>query len=122
MKQNANLNLKYTKIFPVFLLLCCVPIFWATLVAGFSSSTITGLILLLIAVLSFTKEIIVIKPKSIEWKNMFGRTMKTLSYDLDEIEVRENKVFVGDEKILGLWMYDQSADTVIQHFEQLTKS
>lgn len=122
MTDQTNLELKYLKAFPTFLLTCCALIFFSAFVTGFSMNTVTGLILLPIGILGLTQSIVTITPNEIQWKNMFGRTMKTFPYQAEDMEVKENKVFVGDEKILGLWMYDQSQDTIKQYFQHSVES
>ena len=112
MKSDVRLNLKYTKAFPIFLFLCCFVIFWATFVIGPSSSTITGLVLLPIAILTLIKDVIVITPRSIEWSNMLGRVVKRIEVQPGEITLEGNKVCVKGEKQFRLWLFDKNVSQV----------
>ncbi|MFK7804998.1 MAG: hypothetical protein AB8G95_25420 [Anaerolineae bacterium] len=118
MKNNSNLEMKYMIAFPIFLLACCAVMFWATLIAGPSASTITGVVLTIASILMLTRPIVVMTPNSVEWRNLIGRTAKTVSYKPDSIEVKENRVFIDGHKQLNMWMFNINADTVSKYLEE----
>ena len=117
MIKNDSLECKYIVVFPIFLLLCSAVILWATLVVGFSASTITGIILLVVGVLMLIQPIIVFRPHAIEWRNLIGRAGRTVTYEPDTIEIKDNKVFIDGRKQFGLWMVNVNADTVTKYLE-----
>ncbi|BAB75689.1 hypothetical protein ACN23B_20035 [Anabaena sp. FACHB-709] len=104
MNQPSNLQVKYKKIFPIFMLICSIFILYVSLVAGFSLNTITGLILLLLSFLMLTRTVAVITPNEIQMMNLLGITVKTYSYTPDQIVIANNSVYVNGKKVLsGLW-------------------
>lgn len=112
METSNRLECKYMIAFPIIMLFCSAIILWATLVVGFSASTITGIILLILGVLMLMQPVIVFKPGSIEWKSLIGRTGKVVKYQADTIEVKDNKVFVDGQKQMALWQFNVNADTL----------
>lgn len=98
------LEIKYKKIFPIFMLASCAIIFWAAFVSGFNLSTITGFILLPVSVLMLTQNVIIIKIDCIEMKNLLGMTLKKYPYKSEQISIRNNNLYIDNQKIFStIW-------------------
>ncbi|BAZ03478.1 hypothetical protein [Calothrix sp. NIES-3974] len=98
------LEIKYRKIFPIFMLAGCAVIFWSAFVSGFKLSTVMGLILLPVSILMLTKNIIIIKTDCIEMKNLLGMTLKKYPYKSEQVSIRNNNLYIDNQKVFStIW-------------------
>ena len=110
--SSEPIKLKYTPIFPLFMLVCCALILYATLVVGPSPSTITGLLLLPVSILMLTHPIGVVHADRIDVTNLLGRVTKSYPYASNPIAVRDNALFAGGRKLWSQWLVNTKLDTV----------
>ncbi|MCF4965798.1 hypothetical protein [Nostoc sp. CMAA1605] len=104
MNQPSELEVKYKKIYPIFIGVCSILMLYTSLLVGFSLNTITGLILLLVSLLMLTRTVAVITQNEIQMRNLLGMTVKVYSYTPDQIVVANNSIYVNDKKVIsGLW-------------------
>lgn len=62
--------------------------------------------------------IIVFRLNLIEWRNLIGRAGRSVEFEPDTIEIKDNKVFVDSQKQFGLWMVNVNADTASRLLEK----
>lgn len=116
MNRTSNLEIKYKKIFPIFMLICSLFILYVSLLTGFSANTITGLILLLLSLLMLTRTVAVITQQEIQMLNLLGMIIKRYSYTPDQIVITNNSIYVNDKKVISLWWTDINIKEVKEFF------
>lgn len=106
MVQEAQLQIKYKKIFPIFLLICSLFILYVTLVVGFTTNSVLGFLFLPLSILMLTRNLVTITPTEIEMKNLLGFTLKTYPYTPGQVSIRNNSIYVNDKKVFSTWWTD----------------
>ncbi|AUS99474.1 hypothetical protein CLI64_03190 [Nostoc sp. CENA543] len=119
MNQPSELEVKYKKMYPIFILICSILILYTSLLVGFSLNTITGLILLLVSLLMLTRTVAVITQNEIQMRNLLGMTVKVYSYTPDQIVVANNNIYVNDKKVISGWWADINIQEVKAFFLQI---
>ena len=106
MVQEPILKIKYRKLFPIFFLVCGAFILYVALVIGFTPNTIIGIVLLPLGVLMLTRSVVSITRHTIQMKNLLGVTLKEYPYTPERVSIRNNSVYVEDNKVFSLWWTD----------------
>lgn len=119
MSNRNNMVIKYAKPVPIFMIMSSIFILGVSFLVGFSLNTITGLILLPLGVLMLTQPALILTPQQIVWRNMLGKTVKTIPFLPDEVEVVKNAVYVRGKKVLSLWWIDGGSKKIADYFEKL---
>jgi hypothetical protein len=100
MNQYSSIEIKYKKIFSLFLFFASVFILYVSFIVGFSLNTITGVILFFLSILMLTRPIAVITPNNIQMINLFGITGKSYPYTPDQILIKDNSISVNGKKVI----------------------
>jgi hypothetical protein len=114
MNQYSIIEIKYKKIFSLFLFFASVFILYVSFIVGFSLNTIIGVILFLLSILMLTRPIAVITPNNIQMINLLGITVKNYPYIPDQILIKDNSISINGKKVIStLW-----ADVNIQEVRE----
>ncbi|NJO15960.1 MAG: hypothetical protein HC877_09465 [Thioploca sp.] len=120
--MSEYLELKYNKIIPICILVASCFILSTSFLVGFSINTLTGLILLPVAILMLANPLVVITANEVHLKNLFGITLKNYSYNKSEISIKNNMLFVKDKKIISFWpLRKDNVDALKSYIEKLAK-
>lgn len=112
MKTTESLNVKYSPVFAVFLLLCSAVILYVTLLIGLSVTTITGVVSLLLGVLMLTRPITRIYADRIEVFNLIGILVKTYDFKANPPLIDRGSLRLGAAKLVPQWLTNTSIGTV----------
>jgi hypothetical protein len=112
MNAQNQLNIKYSPVFAIFLLLCSVIILYVTLLVGPSVTTITGVISLLLGVLMLTRPITRIYADRVESFNLLGMLVKTHDFKSNPPLIDRGSLRVGGVKLTPQWITNTSINSV----------
>ena len=101
-----NVEIRYKKIFPMFILPCGVFIIFTALIISKPfpqtiSQLIPGIICTLVSLGMLSKPMLVITSGQIEIKNLLGMTVKRHTYNNGELKVTSSGIFINEKKIIG---------------------
>ncbi len=116
MNQYSSIEIKYKKIFSLFLFFASVFILYVSFIVGFSLSTITGVILFLLSILMLTRPVAVITPNNIQMINLLGITGKNYPYTPDQILIKDNSISVNGKKVISTLWADINIQEVREFF------
>jgi hypothetical protein len=104
MNQHSSIEVKYKKIFSLFLFFASIFILYVSSIVGFSLNTITGVVLFFVSILMLTRPIAVITPNNIQMMNLLGMTVKNYPYKPEQILIKDNSISVNGKKVIStLW-------------------
>jgi hypothetical protein len=116
MNQYSSIEIKYKKIFSLFLFFTSMFILYVSFLVGFSLNTITGVILFLLSILMLTRPIAVITPNNVQMINLLGITVKNYPYTPDQILIKDNSIFVDGKKVISTLWADVNIQEVREFF------
>lgn len=89
----------FKKIHGILFLCGAIFILGASFITGPSINTITGILILVIAILYLTNPAVVYNDDEMQQKNLFGITMKTYSFKNDKFSVQDDTIYVNGSKV-----------------------
>ncbi len=78
---------------------CSLFILGVSLYTGPNISTFTGIILLIVGIMYLVNPAFVYDDEELELKNLYGMTMRRYSFDTDQMEVRDGRIYANGKKI-----------------------
>lgn len=110
-------KVKYNKTFGIFLIVTSTFIIGVSFLTGLSLNTITGGILLLMGILYLNAPAIEYTENELMLKNLYGRTLKTYSFNTDKITVKDGTMYANDRKIrIGSMMLNKAELSKLHDF------
>lgn len=111
----GELAIHYNRFLATFLFVCSLLILGASLLAGVSLNSITGLILLFVSVAYFVQPALVVTGSAVQHRNVLGMTMRTTPFtSLSDITFEDGNVWVKQEqervKVIGVRFLYSSGD------------
>jgi hypothetical protein len=103
------MEIKYRKVFPFSLMVCSLVCLGIYAVIGFNISVITAIIPGVFAFFMFTKPALVIHKNSVEVKNMYGMTMRTIAFNSGELEVNAKGIYIEGKRVLSPFSVEYKA-------------
>lgn len=102
-----GLAIHYNRFLATFLFICSLLILGASLLAGVSLNSITGLILLFVSVAYFVQPALVVTGSAVQHRNVLGMTLRTTTFaSLSDFTFEDGNVWVKQEnervKVIGV--------------------
>jgi len=104
-------RIRYNIAFPLIGLCASLFILAVSAKIGASLNTITGVIVLVVSVLQLLVPVVVVTADEIHLRNLFGMTLRRVSYTLDILTFDGNRPLVGGARVRGFssWALDGAA-------------
>lgn len=113
--SRSELAIHYNRFLATFLFVCSLVILGASLLAGVSLNSITGLILLFVSVAYFVQPALVVTGSAVQHRNVLGMTLRTTTFtSLSDFTFEGGNVWVKQEqervKVIGVRFLYSSGD------------